>query len=333
MDLIERYIYAVVQRLPHSQRDDVAEELRGLIADMLDERTNGREAEKEDIREVLLELGHPNKMADNYRENRKYLIGPLLFDPFITVMKIVLISLAIALSVIFVIQTILEPTEILAHFIDLIIGIVQTPVMALGWVTIVFAMMEHFGSEKIKDKKVEKQWTPEDLPPAPDQKYRIKRSEPITNTIFTILFGFFVSSSYFGVLILQSGDVYEQIPFLNKESFSIYFPLILLIIGLGVLKEILKLVSGKWTRKLATQIAVVSFLSLVTVLIMIVLEPVFWNPNFMSELVNTGKVTVGTGVYETVENIWNGSKIAIVIIMIVGPFIDAVSGFIRARKK
>ena len=38
LDLIERYIYAATKRLPKKQREDVAQELRGLIDDMLNER-------------------------------------------------------------------------------------------------------------------------------------------------------------------------------------------------------------------------------------------------------------------------------------------------------
>ena len=38
MDLINRYIYAVTQKLPESQRADIEKELHGLIEDMLEDR-------------------------------------------------------------------------------------------------------------------------------------------------------------------------------------------------------------------------------------------------------------------------------------------------------
>ena len=40
-ELQERYIYAVVRRLPRKQREDIEQELRGLIADMLEARCRG----------------------------------------------------------------------------------------------------------------------------------------------------------------------------------------------------------------------------------------------------------------------------------------------------
>lgn len=43
MEQIDRYIYAVTKRLPQLQRDDIAEELHGLIEDMLDEYAQSRD--------------------------------------------------------------------------------------------------------------------------------------------------------------------------------------------------------------------------------------------------------------------------------------------------
>ena len=42
-EMIERYIYEVVRRLPAKQRDDTGRELRSLIDDMLEERGKKRE--------------------------------------------------------------------------------------------------------------------------------------------------------------------------------------------------------------------------------------------------------------------------------------------------
>lgn len=39
MELIDRYVYAVVQKLPEQQRNDIRKELYGLIEDMLEERS------------------------------------------------------------------------------------------------------------------------------------------------------------------------------------------------------------------------------------------------------------------------------------------------------
>ena len=117
VEMIERYIYAVTQKLPHAQREDIAKELRSLIEDMLEERVFKRKVTKQDIEEVLLELGSPKRLAEKYRETKKYLIGPELYDSYVTVLKIVLISVALGLGVSFTVKTILDPLSILEHFI------------------------------------------------------------------------------------------------------------------------------------------------------------------------------------------------------------------------
>ncbi|MFF2157255.1 permease prefix domain 1-containing protein [Paenibacillus chitinolyticus] len=63
MEIIDRYIYAVTQRLPEQQRDDIKRELQSLIEDMLEERMPTGQASKEDVESVLLELGPPNELA------------------------------------------------------------------------------------------------------------------------------------------------------------------------------------------------------------------------------------------------------------------------------
>jgi hypothetical protein len=101
MEVIDRYIYAVTQRLPEQQREDIKRELQSLIEDMLEERISTGQASKEDVESVLLELGHPNELAVKYRGNERYLIGPMLIDTYLTTLKIVLASIIIGLTAFF----------------------------------------------------------------------------------------------------------------------------------------------------------------------------------------------------------------------------------------
>ena len=49
-DLLERYLYAVTRRLPGKQREDVAQELRGLVDDMLSDRCGDITPTEKDLR-------------------------------------------------------------------------------------------------------------------------------------------------------------------------------------------------------------------------------------------------------------------------------------------
>lgn len=105
MDLINRYIYAVTQKLPESQRADIEKELQGLVEDMLEDRGVGVEtASLEEVEQVLLELGPPGEMAARYRGRERYLIGPGLINSYWSVLKIVLYSIAVALGIVYIID-------------------------------------------------------------------------------------------------------------------------------------------------------------------------------------------------------------------------------------
>ena len=65
-ELMERYIYQVVRRLPKAQQKEVGMELQELISDMM-EQTGSME-------QVLEELGDPAEFAKSYRDDGHCLI-------------------------------------------------------------------------------------------------------------------------------------------------------------------------------------------------------------------------------------------------------------------
>ncbi|CEI81771.1 HAAS signaling domain-containing protein [Oceanobacillus oncorhynchi] len=332
MEMINRYIYAVTQKLPQSQREDIAIELRGLIEDMLEERSGQGNRRENDVEEILLELGSPRSLADKYRGKKKYIIGPELFDTYILVVKIVLIVISSLIGIVFIIQTILEPMSILDHFIDMIVSAVTELPQAFGWTTFWFAIGELYGGMKQKDL-IGKEWKPADLPPIPDEKRQIKRSESIIGIIFyTIIIVFLAfSNEFFGIWVFQD-EFNGVVPFLNEQTYGSYLLFIVLIFGSGIIKECLKLVAGEWTYRLAAYTTIVNVVSMAAVLFMIS-GPDFWNPEFMNQLAEAGVVTAGSETFNTVTMIWNQSTFWILILFIVGLVWDAVDGFIKSRKK
>lgn len=153
MELIERYIYAVTNKLPSRQRADIEQELRGLIEDMLEEQLQGREATTEDVQRVLSELGDPREMANRYRDTKQYLIGPELFSSYLSVLKIVIIAVSIAFAVIFCVEAFLEPRPIAELFFDHLFGLIVGYFQAFTWVTIVFALIEFSTIRKGRSNK------------------------------------------------------------------------------------------------------------------------------------------------------------------------------------
>ena len=332
MDVVERYIYAVTQKLAQSQRKDIARELRSLIEDMVDERSQGKQATESEIEEVLLELGSPQTLAKQYRGTNRFLIGPELFDSYLIVLKIVLITTAIMIGVGFAFQVILDPVAILDYFIEFITSTVIGIPMAFGWTTLGFALAEHYGGVDAKDFNTEKNWTPSDLAPVPNQKGRISRSEPIAGIIFYTIFILFftLSTNYFGVWIFNDGFS-GTVPFINEEANLLFLIFIIIVLGFGILKESLKLVYGRWNVQLVVFTLVLNIISFLTV-IFIITQPDFWNPNFMQELIHHNLLTEGSEAHETVQTIWNQSTKWIPVLFTIGLVWDVLDGAIKAYR-
>lgn len=331
MELIERYIYAVTHRLPQSQREDIAKELRGLIEDMLEERGQEGQVTEKQVEEVLIELGEPRELAEKYRGAKRYLIGPELFAHYLMVLKIVLISTSVVIGVTFIIQVILDPPSILDSFISLIISIVNGLPMAFGWTTLAFAMIQFVGAKQLNLQPQEKRsWKPSDLPVVPHPKGQVKRGDAIAGivfyTIFIAIFGF--SNEYFGVWFFEDGKFRNVIPFFNEDAHGYYFLFIVLMFGFGIIKECLKLIYGRWTMKLVLFTTIVNIISCIG-LIFIIVEPAIWNPNFMNQLVDSGLVVPQSEAYDVINFIWEKFIFWLFILWSFGLVWDIVDGYIR----
>ncbi|MBT2684702.1 hypothetical protein [Bacillus sp. ISL-37] len=335
MEMIEKYIYAVTHRLPQSQRADIAMELRGLIEDMLGERTNGRPTSQEDVEGVLLELGHPKDLAEKYRGSKRYLIGPELFHPYLTVLKIVFFALLVAMSVVFVIESMVEPRSVIEHIFGFVTSVISASMQAFVWITVGFAIAQYKGVAPNEGMAEENEkWSPSDLPPVPEQKKRIKRGEAITGIVFSILFLVFLHTSnhVFGVMMFDGGELVNVIPFLNNERIEQFINIIYVITMIGILKEGLKLIIGKWTKKLALYNLILNAVTLILVAFLFK-DQAIWNPNFMQELNQVSQAHLNQDTYELIKTIWMQSKAWVVIGFTIVLIIDTASGFYKAYLK
>lgn len=95
MDLIERYVTAVGERLHPSRRPNVEAELRAAILDALHDR-GGAAAVEGDVAAVLAELGDPERVAAGYEPERQFLIGPELYPLFRRGLRAGLMAIALA---------------------------------------------------------------------------------------------------------------------------------------------------------------------------------------------------------------------------------------------
>lgn len=307
MELVKRYIYAVTHKLPQQQRADIEKELQSLIEDMVEQRIDGSSDYDSAIEEVLLELGNPNALAAKYRGNPRYLISPASYDNYFTVLKIVIISIIISLTAVFVIDFFLDPSQVLNSFIDYMGSLFNVALQGFAWVTIIFGIIEYAGVKTPKiSQDPKKDWKPSMLQPIPHSKAQIKLSEPITGIIFTIIFLvlFTVSDHLLGIIRFNEGQPTTIIPFFNQAVFRGYFPLIWILIALAILRDCLKIIVRKWTMNLVYSHIIINIISFVVSLI-IFMNSDLWNSQFLNELVEHGLLIRGDENFDWVSTLWN----------------------------
>jgi len=150
MDLLERYLQAIGQNLPASNRDDVLAELRANLQAQIEDQTdaraeerNGRPLTDHETADILLAHGQPELVAERYLPQRS-LIGPALFPLFLLTLRrvspFVLGIYAIVHAIPLVSAT---DGRVLGHGIaDAVLQLIPTLIFFWFWVTAVFAIVE-----------------------------------------------------------------------------------------------------------------------------------------------------------------------------------------------
>ncbi|QMV39797.1 hypothetical protein [Cohnella cholangitidis] len=325
MEVVDRYIYAVTQRLPERQRGDIRQELQGLIEDMLEERAPAGQASREDVESVLLELGNPNALAAKYRGYDRYLISPMMFESYVTTLKIVLISISVAMTVLFAMETIFSPTEIMAHFTSFLVSLFTAVAQGFGWVTVIFALIDYRQHKVGNGSAEKKEWKPSDLPEIPSRNTHIKMSDPIASIIFIVLFTVIClySIDLLGIWRFNDGER-VVIPFLNADAFQDYLPIIWILAALGILKESIRIIVRKRTGKILAFHVAISVAS--TVLVCIVLaDSAIWNPDLIQQLEAAGILSARGEGYDTVVSIWTRVTDWLINIIVLYALIDILS--------
>jgi hypothetical protein len=303
MELIDRYIYEVTRHLPAAQRSDIEKELRSLIDDMLNQQggaaANAGAADAAAafaagsgaaapstaaVEAVLLELGDPRRLADNYRDKQRYVIGPLFYDTYWLVVRIVMIAVAFGLTLAMGIEFATAPvTGVWQAFGNWLNAVYSAILGAFAWVTLIFFLNERYNDQaQAGMARRAEQWHPRQLQPVPGKASLLKRSEPIAAIIFTVLFMIILNSNpdIIGIYFQEGGRM-TAIPVLNPAVIRAYLPWINGLFGLSILMECIRLILGRWTIGLTIGYAASKVPPLVFSVWMLS-DPALINPGFFS---------------------------------------------------
>jgi len=321
-DLIDRYVYQVVRRLPQSQRADIEAELRGLIDDMLSARGGGK---REDVIAVLRELGRPAELASRYSGSRRSLIGPEYYDTYLLVLKIVLAATGFGMAVAQAIGFIAEaPDSIFVAVARFFAAIFSAMVQAFAWVTIIFALIERWSKNSlVKDTE----WDPGDLPPVPEKNTTIPRSESIVGIVFIVLLLVLLNAApqLFSAYILEDGSL-RMAPVFNLTAFYRQLPLVNVMICFGLVKEALRLIVGRYTHPLSLALTALNIVSVVMFILLFGPASGVWNPHFMTQIGTEWSLS------ESAAKLWSLVPLVLTGLVIFGSVVDSVQAILKGAR-
>lgn len=270
-DLVERYIYAATKRLNRKQRDDVAQELRTLIEDMLTERCGEVQHTEKDIRVVLTELGTPQELYAQYDENAdKCLIGQPYYSTYLFVMKIVLAAVAVGITMSNLILQLLEPQAWYAMAADWLAMLYNSFLASFAIVTLLFAFFYRKGIQLTEPFNFD------DLPPVPNRSKEISRWESVAGIFFCVVFVVLFLFTPEVFCVIHEGAV---ISLFDMEAVRQTWFLVLAFAACGISREALQLMEGRYNKRVLTAALVTNAISAVLCIWWLVgfelLNPVF----------------------------------------------------------
>jgi hypothetical protein len=237
----DRYVAEVSRMLPERNRADVVKEIRSLLQDALEAEAPGGQPTEAQVFAVLRQYGPPREMAMRYGASQ-YLIGPLLYPTFITVLRAV-VGIVLAVSLLGVLLS-LSQTSSTPDLGDFIGGVVGSMVQAAAWVVLVFALVERLNLRELE--KLDQAWDPRSLPAAGNAD-RVSFVETIFTVIFNTIFIVLLSANLdsLGRVVFPGGDWTS--PEIFSAEFLRYVPWLIVMLAADVVLAMVTLIRGRWT--------------------------------------------------------------------------------------
>ena len=315
-EMIESYIYEVTRRVPQETREEIRMELGGLIEDM---------GSKEGIsaEEVLEKLGDPAVFARRYREDNNYLIGPEYYDDYVWVLKIALIGIGISAVVSAVVNGIMGAGNLeiaglvnlfIIFFEELLVNAISGALGAVGVITAVFAFLEW---QKVRVKvKPEKAWSPFSLSAVPDNRAVIKRGDSVFSIVFASVFAAFLlfAPEVFGAFRYEDGRFESIASVFNMEKWGNILPVFLLCLAVGLVDEIIRLVTGCYCKVVMYSTIACNILQVAGAVLLFYVLPL-WNPDFSEQI----RVMAGVGRFSEgdILSFWNTGRFNALLFLII----------------
>ncbi|MEW2375228.1 permease prefix domain 1-containing protein [Micromonospora sp. NPDC047812] len=245
--LTDRYLAATLRSVPVARREEIATELRASIEDMVEGRTAGGQDAAAAEREVLTELGDPDKLAARYADRRLQLIGPAYYLAWSRLMKLLLSFIPAMAGVLVGLLEVADGGDAGEGIGAGISAAIQVAVQIAFWVTVVFAVLE-----RTKTPLHLPEWNVDQLPEDTAGR-QITLTDIAASVTFLALIIIYLPMQHFRSFVPTDG---ENLPILDPALWSFWLPFLIAVLVATIGLEIAKYRAGRWTWPLVAVNAV-----------------------------------------------------------------------------
>ncbi|MGL1893894.1 MAG: hypothetical protein OCD02_19810 [Spirochaetaceae bacterium] len=237
MEMIDKYIYAIGQKLPLKSRAEIKKELTSLILDEIEGKygENPTVAQQE---EAIISFGTPNKVAKRY-SGATLVIGEGFTDLYFMICKIMVGAMSIAFVTVFIVSLFTENIaglDILKGFLKVPFRVLQASFSGIGVVTLIFIVI----SKLMKNGEVdlEDDWGVKELESIELTEKVESKIEAIVSIIFLSVFIALINIYPEFITFLE--DSYEKSGLVlgNRVDMNVFSSYIIVFSILGILQII-----------------------------------------------------------------------------------------------
>jgi hypothetical protein len=312
--LTDRYVWAVIREVPQHQRTELEREVRALVADAIEARTAGGEADPDAAeRAALTELGDPAALAARYADRPQILIGPTLYPVWYRLLTTLLPIVPPIVGAVVLGSNLLSGSTVGQAIVAGLGTGVAVAIQIAFWVTLVFAIIERTtGTTALEPKP----WSVDDLPELPDE-----------GRLGVVEFGFTLA---FNVLLIV-GLLWVQLappividgvayPLFDPELWSFWVPYLIAVTLVEIVLAIVVFRRGRWTWTTAILNALVDAAFAIPA-VYLLMNDLLFNPQLVAAIDSaTGGQWLG----------FTTAFIGGIVLLIVGW--DAIDVFLKARR-
>ncbi|MFG1652159.1 permease prefix domain 1-containing protein [Micromonospora sp. NPDC049275] len=239
--LTDRYLAATLRSVPAQRREEIATELRASIEDMIEDRAGGGEDAAVAERQVLTELGNPDRLAARYADRRLQLIGPTYYLAWLRLLKLLLSFIPALAGTVVAVVAVVDGKGFGAIGPGLVVAL-HVAVHITFWLTLTFVLIER--AQPTADLP---EWTVDELPDVPAHR-DISLVDTIASVVMLALtIGYLPLQHYQSWIHATDGD---NIPILDPALWSFWLPALIVVLLASGVFEIVKYRIGHWSWRL-----------------------------------------------------------------------------------